>query len=56
MQKRFITEGPVFQPECRLVAVTLPQGGINDKKKRLGKQHKLTFSITKRLTNNHIPC
>ena len=24
--------GPVFQPECRLVAVTLPQGGINDKK------------------------
>jgi hypothetical protein len=25
--------GPVFQPDCRLVAVTLPQGGINDKKK-----------------------
>jgi hypothetical protein len=25
--------GPVFQHDCRLVAVTLPQGGINDKKK-----------------------
>jgi hypothetical protein len=25
--------GPVFQPDCRLVAVTLPQGGMNDKKK-----------------------
>jgi hypothetical protein len=25
--------GPVFQPDCRLVAVTLPQGGKNDKKK-----------------------
>jgi hypothetical protein len=25
--------GPVFQPDCRLVAVTLPQGGINDEKK-----------------------
>jgi hypothetical protein len=24
---------PVFQPECRIVAVTLPQGGINDEKK-----------------------
>jgi hypothetical protein len=22
----------VFQPDCRLVAVTLPQGGLNDKK------------------------
>jgi hypothetical protein len=26
--------GPVFQPDCRLVAVTLPQGGINDEKKK----------------------
>jgi hypothetical protein len=26
--------GPVFQPDCRLVAVTLPQGGINDKNKK----------------------
>ena len=27
--------GPVFQPDCRLVAVTLPQSGINDEKKTL---------------------
>jgi hypothetical protein len=26
--------GLVFQPECRLVAVTLPQSGINDEKKK----------------------
>ena len=25
--------GPVFQPECRLVAASIPQGGINDEKK-----------------------
>jgi hypothetical protein len=26
---------PVFQPDCRLVAVTLPQSGINDEKKAI---------------------
>jgi hypothetical protein len=29
--------GPVFQPDCRLVAVTLPQGGINEKKKLMSQ-------------------
>jgi hypothetical protein len=39
----------VFQPECRLVAVTLPQGGRYDKKKYiitiLSRLHKAKAKI-----------
>jgi len=38
----------VFQPDCRLVAVTLSQGGINDKKK-----HK--FYQVMRFASKHTP-
>jgi hypothetical protein len=34
---RFVI-GPVFQLECGLVAITLPQGGINNGKKIVRKQ------------------
>jgi hypothetical protein len=33
----------VFQPECRLVAVNLPQGGMNDEKKQ--KQFLAFFKV-----------
>jgi hypothetical protein len=33
--------GPVFQPDCRLAAVTLPQGGINDEKKNMTQEQLL---------------
>jgi len=31
-------------PDCRLVAVTLPQGGINDGKKIMAKNVRMPFN------------
>jgi hypothetical protein len=42
--------GPVFQPDCRLVAVTLPLSGINDKKTK-AREILLKFSNMKLRSN-----